>query len=177
MWHQKPFSLSWSDLSHGGIKWNQDWYRKNAEAVCYFSLSWLCLSFVFLLIFKVILNFFIFWTINPYLLFSSFDLSVHLLSCSVTQSCPTLCNPMDCSLPGSSVHVIFQAKILEWVAISSSREICTWLWSINCKHQCPQTSQGPTQGLNPHLSVSPTLHVGSFPPAPPRKPVPGKGDK
>ena len=35
--------------------------------------------------------------------------------------CLTLCNPMDCSLPGSSVHGIFQARILEWVAISSSR--------------------------------------------------------
>ena len=39
----------------------------------------------------------------------------------VTQSCPTLCNPMDCSPPGSSVHEIFQARILEWVAISFSR--------------------------------------------------------
>ena len=39
----------------------------------------------------------------------------------VTQSCPTLCDPMDCSLPGSSVHGIFQARILEWVAISFSR--------------------------------------------------------
>ena len=39
----------------------------------------------------------------------------------VTQSCPTLCNPMDYSLPGSSIHGIFQASILEWVAISSSR--------------------------------------------------------
>ena len=39
----------------------------------------------------------------------------------VTQSCPTLCDPMDCSRPGSSVHEIFQAKILEWVAISFSR--------------------------------------------------------
>ena len=39
----------------------------------------------------------------------------------VTQSSPTLCNPMDCSPPDSSVHGIFQAKILEWVAISSSR--------------------------------------------------------
>ena len=35
----------------------------------------------------------------------------------VTQSCPTLCNPMDCSLPGSLVHGTFQAWILEWVAI------------------------------------------------------------
>ena len=39
----------------------------------------------------------------------------------VAQSCPTLCNPVDCSLPGSSVHGILQARILEWVAISFSR--------------------------------------------------------
>ena len=39
----------------------------------------------------------------------------------VTQSCPTLCEPKDCSLPGSSVHGIFQARVLEWVAISFSR--------------------------------------------------------
>ena len=39
----------------------------------------------------------------------------------VTQSCLTLCNPMDCSPPGSSVHGILQARILEWVAISFSR--------------------------------------------------------
>ena len=39
----------------------------------------------------------------------------------VTQSCPTLCDPMDCSLPGSSVHGIFQARILEWAAISFSK--------------------------------------------------------
>ena len=37
------------------------------------------------------------------------------------QSCPTLCSPMDCSLSGSSVHGIFQARILEWVAMPSSR--------------------------------------------------------
>ena len=35
--------------------------------------------------------------------------------------CPTLCNPVDCSPPGSSVHGIFQARILEWVAIAFSR--------------------------------------------------------
>ena len=39
----------------------------------------------------------------------------------VAQSCLTLCDPMDCSLPISSVHGIFQARILEWVAISFSR--------------------------------------------------------
>ena len=38
-------------------------------------------------------------------------------------SCLTLCDSMDCSLPGSSVHGIFQARILEWVAISFSRGI------------------------------------------------------
>ena len=37
------------------------------------------------------------------------------------QSCPTLCDPMDCSLPGSSVHGILQARIMEWVAISFSK--------------------------------------------------------
>ena len=39
---------------------------------------------------------------------------------SVAQSCPTLCDPMDCSLPGSSVHRIFQARVLEWGAIAFS---------------------------------------------------------
>ena len=37
------------------------------------------------------------------------------------QLCPTLCNPMDCSSPGSSVHGILQARVLEWVAMPSSR--------------------------------------------------------
>ena len=36
------------------------------------------------------------------------------------QSCPTLCDPMDCSLPGSSVYGIFQARVLEWTAIAFS---------------------------------------------------------
>ena len=44
-----------------------------------------------------------------------------LVLVSVTQSCPTLCNPKDFSPPGSSVHEIFQARILEWVAISFCR--------------------------------------------------------
>ena len=41
--------------------------------------------------------------------------------CLVAQSYPTLCNPMDCRLPGSSVHGILQARILEWIAIPFSR--------------------------------------------------------
>ena len=40
----------------------------------------------------------------------------------VTQLCLTLCDPLDCSLPGSSIHGIFQARVLEWVAISFSRD-------------------------------------------------------
>ena len=39
----------------------------------------------------------------------------------VAQSCPTLCDPMDCSLPASSIRGIFQARMLEWVAVSFSR--------------------------------------------------------
>ena len=41
---------------------------------------------------------------------------------SVAQLCPTLCDPMDCNSPGSSAHWIFQARILEWVAISYFRK-------------------------------------------------------
>ena len=55
------------------------------------------------------------------ILFSSlfgYQSYVHVL---VIQSCPILCDPMDCGPPGSSVHGILQAKILEWVAISFSR--------------------------------------------------------
>ena len=56
----------------------------------------------------------------------------HFLQCmkvkserEVTQSYPTLSDPMDCSLPGSSVHRIFQATVLEWDAIAFSPEINT----------------------------------------------------
>ena len=56
--------------------------------------------------------------------------------CMYAQSCPTLCDPTDCSPLDSSVHGIFQARILEWVAISYSRGIF------------------PTQGSNPVSCVS-----------------------
>ena len=50
-------------------------------------------------------------------------LKIELSCCCylVAKSCPTLCNPMDCSPPGSSVHGILQVRILKWVAISFSR--------------------------------------------------------
>ena len=54
--------------------------------------------------------------------------------CAVAQSHPTLCNPLDCSPPGSSVDGIFQARILEWVATSCSRaSSCPRDWThISC---------------------------------------------
>ena len=98
----------------------------------------------------------------------------------VTQSCPTPCDPMHCSPPGSSVHGILQARILEWVAISFSnvnfsssslatKSCPTLVTPMNCSlpgsfvHGNFQTrilewvaisfSQGifPTQGSNLHL--------------------------
>ena len=45
----------------------------------------------------------------------------------VAQLCPTLCSPMDCSLPGSSVHGIFQARVQEWGAITFS-DLPGWWW-------------------------------------------------
>ena len=78
---------------------------------------------------------------RPLLLLPSIPLGVRNPSvlCSVAQSCLTLCDPMDCSLPGSSVHGIFQARILEWVSIPFS---------------CHFLLQGIflTQGSNPGLS-------------------------
>ena len=57
----------------------------------------------------------------------------------VTQSCLTLCDPVDCSLPGSSIHGILQERVLEWVAISfcrgSSRpRVWTWVSHIAGRH-------------------------------------------
>ena len=54
-------------------------------------------------------------------LYSLHGNSFQPLESAVAQSCPTLCDPMDCSLSGSSVHGIFQARVLEWIAISFSR--------------------------------------------------------
>ena len=41
----------------------------------------------------------------------------------VAQSCPTLSDPMDCSLPGSTVHAILQARVLDWVAIAAAKSL------------------------------------------------------
>ena len=64
------------------------------------------------------------------------------------QSCPTLCFSMNCSLPGSSVHGLLQARILEWVAMPSSR-VSSWLggsnlvllhWQVGSLPPCDQGS-------------------------------------
>ena len=62
----------------------------------------------------------------------------------VAQSCPTLSDPMDCSLPSSSVHGIVQARVLEWVAIAFShqqaiRSLCSCSSKTLCAHQDPDT--------------------------------------
>ena len=69
------------------------------------------------------------------------------LKVEVDQLCPTLCDPMDCSLPGSSVHGILQARILEWVVIPSPGDL-------------------PDPGIEPR---SPTLQTDSLPSQPPGK--------
>ena len=46
---------------------------------------------------------------------------LHVYACFVAQLCPTLCDPMNCGPPGSSAHGILQARVLEWVAMPSSR--------------------------------------------------------
>ena len=87
----------------------------------------------------------------------------------VTQSCPILCNPMDCRLSGFSIHGIFQARVLEWIAISFSRDL-------------------PDPGIEPG---SPALQADALPsdppdvcesrpntfknPSPKQRCVPGKG--
>ena len=71
-------------------------------------------------------------------------LSIYICALAI-QSCPTLCNPMDCSPPGFSLHGILQAKILEWVAILfswaflGSPSLPTSLFFLNFKEQviCP----------------------------------------
>ena len=82
----------------------------------------------------------------------------------VAQSCLTLCDPMDCSLPGSSIHGIFQAIVLEWIAISFSRGSSrprdrTQVSGIVDRHvtdvrrKWPQTSQEKKPQRKPSLSA------------------------
>ena len=61
----------------------------------------------------------------------------------VAQSCPTLPDPMDCSLPGSSIHGIFQARVLEWGAIAFSDFRCSIVLSITAIKDSSVTTKLP----------------------------------
>ena len=66
----------------------------------------------------------------------------------VAQSCPTLCDPMDCSPPGSSVHGIFQARVLEWGAIAFSEETPEGhLNSFTCRNQSQVCTHWPCREI------------------------------
>ena len=76
----------------------------------------------------------------------------------VTQSYPTLCKPMDCSLPGSSIHGIFQARILKWVAISFSRRTSQprdWTWVSR--------TVGRRHAIWANFSANPWIVLGNLP--------------
>ena len=66
----------------------------------------------------------------------------------VAQSCPTLHDPVDCSLPGSSVHGIFQARVLEWVVIAFSEGLFAIATAAKSLQLCP-TLCDPIDGSPP----------------------------
>ena len=110
--------------------------------------DYLC-SIVLLLLFCWISIDYIYWL---YLISTDYIYRLSIMShlSEVIQSCPTLCHPMDCSIPACSVHGILQARILEWVAISFSRGSS---WPRNWPR-------------------SPTLQADVLPSEPPRKHIP-----
>ena len=88
------------------------------------------------------------WNISTFIWVNKHNSSFYRVCVLVAQSCLTLCNPMDCSLPGSSVHGILQAKILEPVAISDSRGSSrlrdrTWVFCIAGRLFTPEPSRKP----------------------------------
>ena len=89
----------------------------------------------------------------------------------VAQSCLTLCDPMDCSLAGSSVHGIFQARVLEWIAISFSRGssqprdqtqvscIAGGCFTIRATREAPELLQLMNIELSPDSLYKPDLRL------------------
>ena len=97
-----------------------------------YHVHWLwqqCISLVFATPFPVVRN-------VASTVLNAFTWSIPLCTCAKwLQSCPTLCSPMDCSPPGSSIHWILQVRILEWVAFSSSRnlsDLCRDGMDVSC---------------------------------------------
>ena len=95
-------------------------YNKCQLSRSFFVIIW-SLLFLFLNIFEFALTFFFFPLKLGIRFYPPFKVFISESESEVAQSCPTLCNPMNYSLPGFSVHGIFQARILEWVATSFSR--------------------------------------------------------
>ena len=94
---------------------------------------------------------------------------MNIIPSEVAQSCPTLRNPVDCSLPGSSLHGILQARILEWVAISFSRGSSqprdqSWVSCIAGRHfnlWATREAQSNIQIANRHMKRSNPLPLYS----------------
>ena len=85
----------------------------------------------------------------------------------VTQLCPTLCDHMDCSLPGSSLHGILQARVLEWVAISFSRGSSRprdWTWVFCIPGRC--FNLWAIREAQPLRSCKSILFINLFPTSP-----------
>ena len=114
-------------------------------------------------------------------------INYHLCMCVYSlQSCLTLCDPKDCRPPGSSVHGILQARILEWVAISYSRGSswprdqtrvslrllnCKWIvyhWATRKAHKTSVQPSNPTTGRIPwgnhnwKRHMYPTVHCSTI---------------
>ena len=107
---------------------------------------------------------------------SSWDRYVCVL---VAPSCSTLCDPMDCTLPGSSVHGILQARILKWVAMPSSRGsswprsdphlLCLmhWRWILYLRvaredQKTAYSTQNSKRRLSPNLSSNASTYNRHF---------------
>ena len=104
-------------VSH--TEWGQSLHQPNSEAFCIPAVMSKHLSLILFFFFVQLLAYFV---IKLHVRIKK----LYCCSCLVSKSFPTLCNPVDCSPPGSSVYGISQARILEWIAISFSRA-SAWL--------------------------------------------------
>ena len=129
-WH-KVHSMSWTSLHNDTMRWillssllylsmrkprlrAETWPESHSSWVHFWDVLSGLSSFLKCCLLRPLLNIF-----SPSSLL--WNLLENLVKVLVAQSCLTLCNPMDCSLLGSSVHGIVQARILEWVVIPFSR--------------------------------------------------------